>query len=653
MPPTTLDRGPGRAPDAEARAWIARKQGRFGPWIGEPVTPDGPRRTLIALATGTDLAELAEATPPQIADARAAAGSAQADWAALSGPARAVRLRVWAEAIEARAACLTQLLALETGRPVRHGRTWLAEGRAALRQAADQALLGLANRPGLVPLGIVAPGLSLGRIGPALAAGNAAMLAPGPGGGTLAALCLAEAAAEAGLPAGLLTVLTGPAEPLLGLARPPVPELGGPCLHLVLEDADLDAAADAIAEALGNPPPGTTGQRLLVQDSVAERVHSRLAGRMARLIVGDPLDPATDLGPLPGAGLRDRLTAALANSTGTPIQPLPRLPDTGLYFAPALIPGLAPASPEMETGLPGPVLLSTTFRSPAEAILLANAGPPAPSASLWSETLAVALDLATALEVGTVCVNGTDLGPAPDPLELWQRPAGLAPARPMAPAPADRGPDPTAALTAARRVQPGWAGRGATGRAAVLARAAARMPEEAAAPLAACAARAATACATWSEGPGRATLRRHRPLGLIAALCPAETPALAAASILGPVLAAGNAAVLLPHPGDETRLRLLVTELEAAGLPAGLVQILSGAPAAVALRLAARVDLDALWCCEGDDLPDTLPVRTASGGPALWLAQAAPGAWSDPGDASEAFLRAATRAQTIRTSWGA
>ncbi|RAP40908.1 hypothetical protein BYZ73_13120 [Rhodovulum viride] len=653
MPSPTLDRGPGRASDAEARAWIARKQGRFGPWVGGPVAPDGPIRTLTAPATGTDLAELAEATPPQIADARAAAGSAQADWAALSGPARADRLRAWAEAIDARAACLTQLLALETGRPVRHGRAWLAEGATALRQAADQALLGEADRPGLVPMGIVAPGLSLGRIGPALAAGNAAMLAPGPGGGMLAALCLAEAAAEAGLPAGLLTVLTGPAKPLLGLARPPLPELSGPCLHLVLEDADLDAAADAIAEALGNPPPGTTGQRLLVQESVAERVHARLAGRMARLIVGDPLDPATDLGPLPEAALRDRLTAALADSTGTPIQPLPRLPDTGLYFAPALISGLAPASPEMELPLPGPILLSITFRSPAEAILLANAGPPAPAASLWSETLAVALDLATALEAGTVCVNGTDLGLAPDPLELWQRPEGLAPARPMAPAPADRGPDPTAALTAARRAQTGWARRDATGRAAVLARTAARMPEEAAAPLAACAARAATACATWSEKRDSATLTRQRPLGVIAALCPAETPALAAATILGPVLATGNAALLLAQPGCETQLRLLVKELEAAGLPAGLVQILSGAPAAVALRLAARVDLDALWCFEGDDLPGDLPDRGASGGPALWLAQAAPGAWSQPRDPSEALLRAASRAQTIRTSWGA
>ncbi|MBL3563098.1 aldehyde dehydrogenase family protein, partial [Rhodovulum sulfidophilum] len=378
MAPNALDRGPFRAPDAEARAWIGQHDGAFGPWIAGSLRPGAD--AILSPASGAELARPADASPADLADARAAAATAQPLWAALPGVKRARKLYDWASEIAAREACLTQLLALETGRPVRACRRGLSAGLEALRQVAGSLLAGAADRPGHVPLGVVAPGLSfgpspdlsLGRIAPALAAGNAVILAPGPADGKLAMLCLAEAAGTAGLPPGLLAVLSGAAGALSDLAQPPVATLRGPCLHLVLEDADLDAAADGIAGMLGDPPPGTAGHWLLVQESVAERVHARLAGRMARQIIGDPLDPATDLGPLSGPALRDRLTAALAETRGVTIQPLPRLPDRGAFMAPALITGLAPAMPEMETGLPGPVLLSMTFRTPAEAIRLAN-----------------------------------------------------------------------------------------------------------------------------------------------------------------------------------------------------------------------------------------------------------------------------------------
>ncbi|MCE8441225.1 aldehyde dehydrogenase family protein, partial [Rhodovulum sulfidophilum] len=315
---------------------------------------------------------------------------------------------------------------------------------------------------------------------------------------------------------------------------------------------------------------------------------------------------------------------------------------------------LAPAMPEMETGLPGPVLLSMTFRTPAEAIRLANATPPAPAASLWSETLSTALDLATTLEAGTVCVNGTDLEPAPDPLELWQRPAGLAPARPVA-RPVAAAAVPSAALTTARRAQSGWAGRSTTERAAILNRAATRLAESAEAPaarLAGAAGAAATASAAWAETPGRATLTRHRPLGVIAALCPEVAPVLAMASILGPVLAAGNGALL--HPGNTAEAEALIAALEAAGMPKGLVGIVSGPRAALACALAARVDLDALWCFGPGDLPEDLPARAAATGKALWLSEdGASETWTGPGGASDLFRVAAGRRQTLRLSWGA
>lgn len=669
MAPNALDRGPGRAPDAEARAWIDQHDGAFGPWIAGSLRPGADATAICSPSSGTELARLADASPADLADARAAAATAQPLWAALPGVERARKLNDWTEEIAAREACLTQLLALETGRPVRACRRGLSAALDALRQAAGSLLAGAADRPGHAPLGVVAPGLSfgpsfglsLGRIAPALAAGNAVILAPGPAYGKLAVLCLAEAAGTAGLPAGLLAVLSGAAGALSDLAQPPVATLRGPCLHLVLEDADLDAAADGIAGMLGDPPPGTAGHWLLVQESVAERVHARLAGRMARLIIGDPLDPATDLGPLSGPALRDRLTAALAETRGVTIQPLPRLPDRGAFMAPALITGLAPAMPEMETSLPGPVLLSMTFRTPAEAIRLANATPPAPAASLWSETLSTALDLATTLEAGTVCVNGTELDPAPDPLELWQRPAGLAPARPVARRPVAAAAVPSAALTTARRAQPGWAGRGTAERAAILTRAATRLAESAegtAARLAGAAGAAATASAAWAEMPSRATLTRHRPLGVIGVLCPEicrqAAPMLAMASILGPLLAAGNGALLRPCAGAEAEAEALIASLEAAGMPKGLVGIVSGPRAALACGLAARVDLDALWYFGAGDLPEDLPARAAATGKALWLSEdGASETWTGPGGASDMFRIAAGRRQTLRLSWGA
>ncbi|MBL3559540.1 aldehyde dehydrogenase family protein, partial [Rhodovulum sulfidophilum] len=282
------------------------------------------------------------------------------------------------------------------------------------------------------------------------------------------------------------------------------------------------------------------------------------------------------------------------------------------------------------------------------------------AASLWSETLSTALDLATRLEAGTVCVNGTELEPAPDPLELWQRPAGLAPARPVA-RPVAAAPVPSAALTAARRAQSGWAGRSTAERSAILIRAATRLAESAEGPaarLASAAGAAATASAGWAETPGRATLTRHRPLGVIAVLCPEicrqAAPMPAMASILGPVLAAGNGALLHPGNAAEAEAEALIAALEAAGMPKGLVGIVSGPRAALACGLAARVDLDALWCFGAGDLPEDLPARAAATGKALWLSEGGTSeTWTGPGGASDLFRVAAGRRQTLRLSWGA
>ncbi|MBL3567807.1 aldehyde dehydrogenase family protein, partial [Rhodovulum sulfidophilum] len=158
------------------------------------------------------------------------------------------------------------------------------------------------------------------------------------------------------------------------------------------------------------------------------------------------------------------------------------------------------------------------------------------------------------------------------------------------------------------------------------------------APAARLAGAAATASAAWAETPGHATLTRHRPLGVIGVLCPEVAPVLAMASILGPVLAAGNGALLCPGAGANAEAEALIAALEAAGMPKGLVGIVSGPRAALACGLAARVDLDALWCFGAGDLPEDLPARAAATGKALWLSEdGASETWTGPGGASDLF----------------
>lgn len=153
------------------------------------------------------------------------------------------------------------------------------------------------------------------------------------------------------------------------------------------------------------------GSRLVVQEGIADEFHARLKARMAGLRIGDPLDKCIDIGAIidPAQQRRIEEMVAVGAGEGEIFQPDGPLPETGCYYQPTLITGLSPASRLMQEEIFGPVLVSTTFRTPAEAVQLANDTRYGLAASVWSENINTALDVAPKLAAGVIWVNGSNM----------------------------------------------------------------------------------------------------------------------------------------------------------------------------------------------------------------------------------------------------
>jgi acyl-CoA reductase-like NAD-dependent aldehyde dehydrogenase len=196
-------------------------------------------------------------------------------------------------------------------------------------------------------------------------------------------------------------------------------EMSGLNPAIVLADADLDAAADCIV-ACGTALAGqkcTATRRVLVDVTVAEPLTERLAARIAGLRVGDPSDPATDVGPLIGAGARAAAEAEVERATGSGARVLARAqaPRGDALFAPVLLGGLAPGDPLRERELFAPVLSLETFATPAEAWELANAAPYGLSAAVYGRAPAQLAEAAARVRCGVLAINrrGDDVGLEP------------------------------------------------------------------------------------------------------------------------------------------------------------------------------------------------------------------------------------------------
>jgi len=444
----SMEYGPAPESAAEALAWLVDMGDRFGHFIGGDYTEPGAGFDSRNPATGEVLATLSQATQADVDAAVAAARKAQPGWVWLDGHGRARHLYALARLLQKHARLFAVLETLDSGKPIRESRDIdvpLAQRHfyyhAGLAQLMESEL------PGRAPLGVCGqiipwnfPLLMLAwKIAPALAAGNTVVLKPAEWT-SLTALLFADICRQAGLPAGVVNIVTGDGAVGEMIVRHPdidkiaftgstevgrairratagsgkalTLELGGKSPYIVFDDADLDSAVEGLVDAIwfNGGQVCCAGSRLLVQEGVAGRFHDRLRARMDRLRMGDPLDKCIDLGAVVDPAHRARIAAMVeANTEGETFQAASALPARGCYYPPTLITGLSPASRLMQEEIFGPVLVSGSFRTPAEAVELANNTRYGLAASVWSENVNLALDIAPKLAAGVVWVNGTNM----------------------------------------------------------------------------------------------------------------------------------------------------------------------------------------------------------------------------------------------------
>ena len=439
----SMEYGPAPEDAGPALEWLDGRGRRFGCFVGGRLEPAGETFETRNPATG---APLAEVTQGGVDEAVRAARGAQGPWSALPGHARARALYALARGIQKRSRLFAVLETLDTGKPIRESRDLdvpLA-ARHFYHHAGFAQLMG-SELPGRAPLGVcgqIVPWnfpllMAAWKVAPALAMGNTVVLKPAEWT-PLTALLLAEVAAEAGLPPGVLNVVTGDGrtgealvahpdvdkiaftgstevgrrirEATAGTGKALTLELGGKSPYVVFEDADLDSAVEGLVDAiwLNGGQVCCAGSRLLVQEGIAEDVHARIRRRMDRLRVGDPLDKAVDVGAIADPRQLERIRAFLRDPGGeVHVADIP-VPE-GCYCAPTLVTGLESSDPLMREEVFGPVLASTTFRTPAEAVALANDTRYGLAASVWTEGIGLALDMAPRIEAGVVWINGANM----------------------------------------------------------------------------------------------------------------------------------------------------------------------------------------------------------------------------------------------------
>ena len=441
--------GPAPESDALAMEWLRGGDRSFGHYIGGSWADGGDLHTTRCPADGRRLARFAYGTPTEIDRAVRAARTALPDWREIGGHARARHLYRLARQIQKRSRLFAVVESLDNGKAIREARDLdIPLAARHFLHHAGWAQLAAAEFPGQEPAGVVGqiipwnfPLLMLAwKVAPALAAGNTVVLKPAEYT-PLSALLFAEVAAETGLPAGVLNIVTGDGatgaaivrhegiakvaftgstevgreirRATAGTGKQLSLELGGKSPFVVFDSADLDAAVEGIVDGvwLNQGQVCCAGSRLLVQESVEKEMLDRLRARMENIRVGHPLDKSMDMGAVVDRRQMDRIRGFLdaGAADGAEIwQPSGDVPPDGFFLPPTLCTGAPVSSSIVTEEIFGPVLVSLTFRTPAEAVALANDTRYGLAASVWTEDLSLAMDVAPAVKAGTVWVNCTN-----------------------------------------------------------------------------------------------------------------------------------------------------------------------------------------------------------------------------------------------------
>jgi aldehyde dehydrogenase (NAD+) len=447
-----LDFGPAPESDAPAREWLAKHGGVFDHYLGGRWTEpsSGERFESIDPSTGTVLGRVAQGSPADIDAAVRAARAAYPAWAALSPHARARYLYALARTVQKHSRFLAVLETLDNGKTIRETRDIDVPLVARhFYHHAGWAQLRDAEFPGYTPVGVVGqiipwnfPLLMMAwKIAPALAAGNTVVLKPAEFT-SLTAIAFAELAHESGLPAGVLNIVTGDGSTgktlvdhpgvdkiaftgstevgrqirraTAGSGKKLSLELGGKSPFIVFDDADLDSVVEGVVDAIwfNQGQVCCAGSRLLVHEGIANDLTARLRARMEKLRVGSPLDKSMDIGAIVAPQQLERIQSLVKQGVDDGAQmwqPSWACPTDGYFFPPTLFTGVSPSATIAQVEIFGPVLVSMTFRTPSEAVALANNTPYGLAASVWTENINLALDIAPKIKAGVVWVNSSNL----------------------------------------------------------------------------------------------------------------------------------------------------------------------------------------------------------------------------------------------------
>jgi len=452
----------------DARQFVAREHGRLigGAW--HPAS-DGGRLESVDPATGRPLTTLAAATPVDVDRAVGAARQAleSSPWPALSPLDRGQVLLAIAELVEEHADELALIESLDNGKPVSVARAvdvgttvklfryfggWPSKLEGSTIPVSPRGGLRVLNYTVHEPVGVVGAivpwnfpmSMASWKLAPALATGNTVVLKPAEET-SLSTLRLAELCAEAGLPPGVLNVVTGlgsvvgahisahpgidkvaftgstevgrlVARAATGNLKKVSLELGGKSPHIVLPDADPVQVARAAADGIffNQGQTCTAGSRLYVHEHVYDDVLAAVVDHARSLVVGPGQDPATEMGPLVSARQLDTVTAyvesgveqgaVVATGGGRPAC-LPGENQHGYFIQPTVLTETDHSMKVVREEIFGPVLVAMRWKDVDDLVSKANDSPYGLSAGLWTNDLTQAHRIAAAVKAGTVWVN--------------------------------------------------------------------------------------------------------------------------------------------------------------------------------------------------------------------------------------------------------
>jgi len=448
----TMDYGTAPENSSVAKAWLQDKNNSFEHYInGQWQSPSDNKYFASKNPVNNEtLAQVADGNVADVDMAVKAAQKAQKAWYALGGHQRAKYLYALARQIQKHSRLFSVLETLDNGKPIRESRDIdIPLVARHFYHHAGWAQLMDSELPNAEPLGVVGqiipwnfPLLMLAwKVAPALAMGNTVVLKPAEFTSATAVL-FAQVCDEIDLPKGVFNLVLGDGkagqaivehqdiakiaftgstavgrlirQATAGTGKKLSLELGGKSAFMVFEDADLDSVVEGVVDAIwfNQGQVCCAGSRLLVQESINDKFIAKLKARMDKLVIGDSLDKNVDMGAVIDQSQLTTIKKMVQRGIddgASLYQCGAELPENGCFYPPTLLTEVEPASTVAQQEIFGPILVAMTFRTPKEAVQIANNSRYGLAASIWSENINLALDIAPQVKAGVVWINCTNM----------------------------------------------------------------------------------------------------------------------------------------------------------------------------------------------------------------------------------------------------